>query len=68
MPERATWDVSPTEDGWEIKKRGNQQASGNEEKKSDAISRAKEIAKNNKPSQVVVRRKDGTIQESFTYD
>jgi uncharacterized protein YdaT len=68
MAERATWDVTPAENSWEVKKRGNNRASATEETKSDAVSRAKEIARGNEPSQVVVRRSDGTIQESITYD
>lgn len=67
MAERATWDVSPSEHSWEIKKRGNDRASATEETKSEAVSRAKEIARNNEPSQVVVRRQDGTVQETFSY-
>lgn len=68
MAERATWDVSPTENSWEIKKRGNERATATEDTKSDAVSRAKDLAKGNEPSQVVIRREDGTIQESVTYD
>lgn len=67
MVERTTWDVSPAENSWDVKKRGNARASATEETKSDAVARAKEIARNNKPSQVVVRREDGTIQETFSY-
>lgn len=68
MAERATWDVSPSENSWEIKKRGNDRATATKDTKSEAVSRAKEIARGNEPSQVVVRRKDGTVQETFSYD
>lgn len=36
--------------------------------KSDAVSSGQKVAKANRPSQLVVHRKDGTIEFEYTYD
>ena len=64
---RTVYDVSPHESGWQIKKRGNTQATGVHSIKEEAIQKARELALANQPSQVVVRRKDGTIEFEWTY-
>jgi hypothetical protein len=40
---------------------------GNYDKKSDAVDRARDVAKKQPSSQVVVRMQDGTIQTEYTY-
>lgn len=35
--------------------------------KSDAVEAGKKVAKANTPSQLVIHRADGTIEEEFTY-
>ena len=67
MSKRKTYDVSPKGNQWSVKERGADRAIGNFDNKSDAIRRAKEVAKNQSLSQVVVRKQDGTIQTEYTY-
>lgn len=65
--ERTTYDVSP--DGpnrWTINKRG-QGPVDSFERKREAVSSARKLAKAQKPSQVVVHKRDGSIGFEFTY-
>jgi hypothetical protein len=36
--------------------------------KADAVNAGQKVAKANRPSQLVVHRKDGTIEYEYTYD
>lgn len=54
-------------DKWQVKKTGNANAIKNFDKKSDAIDYAVGLAKNNKPSQLFIKNKDGTIADERTY-
>ncbi|TGB03900.1 DUF2188 domain-containing protein [Halobacillus salinus] len=54
------------EDGWAVKAEDAKQASDVFEKKQDAVDRAKEIARN-KGTQVIIHKKDGSIQEKKSY-
>ncbi len=67
MSKRKTYDVSPKGDQWTVKQRGADRAVGNFDKKSVAVERAREVAKNQPLSQVVVRKQDGSIQTEYTY-
>ncbi|HYV45407.1 MAG TPA: DUF2188 domain-containing protein [Myxococcaceae bacterium] len=67
MSKRKVYDVSPRGEGWAVKQRGARRAVGLFEDKSDAVSRARGIAKQREPAQVVVRTKDGSIQTEYTY-
>lgn len=65
---RTTYWVSPTDGGkWKTKREGAERAAGIFEDKSDAIARAKELAKGEPLGQVVIQRKDGVIQTEHTY-
>lgn len=55
------------EDGWAVKAEDAKQPSDVFDKKEDAVNRAKEIA-GNKGTQVIIHKKDGTIQEKKDYD
>lgn len=60
--------VSPDgEGGWDVKSQGASRAAANYEDKTDAISKAKDIAKNAPSGQVIIQRKDGKIQTEYTY-
>ncbi|MFA5858010.1 MAG: DUF2188 domain-containing protein [Elusimicrobiota bacterium] len=60
--------VNPAKGGsWDVKSRGAEKAAGNFENKSDAVGRAKEIAKNAPLGQVVIKGVDGKIQTEHTY-
>ncbi|RDY71447.1 DUF2188 domain-containing protein [Halobacillus trueperi] len=55
------------EEGWAVKTEDARQPSDVFDKKQDAIDRAKEIAEN-KGTQVVIHKKDGSIQEKMSMD
>lgn len=67
MSKRKIYDVSPKGNQWTVRQRGADRAIGNYDKKPDAIDRAKEVAKKQPASQVVIRKQDGTIQTEYTY-
>jgi len=46
---------------WQVKKTGNEVALKNFDIKQDAIDYGVRIAKANKPSQLIIKKKDGTI-------
>ena len=64
---RSIYDVSRHELGWQVKKRGNLQATSVHKVKDEAVQRARALALANQPSQVVVRRLNGTIEFEWTY-
>lgn len=53
---------------WQIKKTGNESAIKNFDKKVDAIEYGRDLAKRNKPSQLIIKNKDGEIAEESTYE
>ncbi|MGR9047246.1 DUF2188 domain-containing protein [Halobacillus faecis] len=55
------------EDGWAVKTEDAKQPSDVFDQKQAAIDRAKEIAEN-KGTQVIIHKKDGTIQEKMSMD
>jgi len=55
------------EQHWEVKRQGAERASFVFETKEEAIEKARAVAKNNKPSQVIVHKKDGVIETEWTY-
>jgi polyhydroxyalkanoate synthesis regulator phasin len=59
--------VVAREDGWEVDREGRQRAISVHPTKHEALERAREIAHQNPPSRLEVYKKDGTIQESFTF-
>ncbi len=69
MAERSKIRVTPTSGGnaWTVKRDGADRASGIHDTKSDAVEQARGIAKREQPSQVIIHKKDGTIQEERTY-
>lgn len=67
MPRKIVYVNPDGEGGWNVKSRGAEKAAGNYENKSDAIERAKEIAKNAPLGQVVVKKTNGKIQTEYTY-
>jgi hypothetical protein len=69
MSKRKVYEVQPKSDGsWNVKARGGERASGNFDNKTDAIDRAKELAKAApEGGQVIIKKADGTIQTEHTY-
>lgn len=65
---RKVYHVVPApEKGWLVKEEKNKNPSARTDKKSDAVKRAKELAKKAKLGQVIVHKKDGRIQTEYTY-
>ena len=64
-----TWHqhVVPYQDGWAVRREGNQRITSKHRKQSTAISKAKSIAKKRK-SDVIIHREDGTIRDRINYD
>ena len=66
MTTRVSYHVTPYVNGWQIKQEG-----GDREvlvdNKDNAVSQAKELAKEHELGQVLVHKRDGTIAEEFTY-
>lgn len=68
MTKRTVYHVVPDGDEWKVEKEGGQRASARTENKVDAISTAKDLAKNSGPlSQVKIHKVDGTVQIEYTY-
>lgn len=59
--------VSDKEGGWNVKSEKTSRAAANFENKSDAIDKAKEIAKNAPLGQVKIHGLDSKIQTEYTY-
>lgn len=58
--------VVPLGNGWAVKGEGNSKYTAITEKKGDATSIARDIAKNNK-SEIVIHGRDGRIQDKDSY-
>lgn len=66
--EYAIYYVVAREDGWVVGKEGTEDAVAVEPNKEQALERARELAHNQAPSRLHVYRKDGSIQDTFTYE
>ncbi len=55
------------EGGWQVKDEQEERATSTHEKKDEAVARAKELAKGQALGQVIIHKKDGTIQTEYTY-
>lgn len=64
---RKTWYVKPHDRGWQVLADGAKRATVVTERKNDAVRGAKEIARRNEPSRVVVHKQDGTVQDDISY-
>ena len=67
MSRKKVW-VSPDGDGgWNVKTQGASRAAGNFDDKTDAVDRAKAIAKNSPLGQVMIQKRNGEIETEYTY-
>lgn len=64
---RTIYEVSPKGERWAVKRRGAARATRVFDRKVDAVSHAREIAKRHRDSQVLIQREDGTFQTEHTY-
>lgn len=60
--------VQPGDDGWQVKGADADRASSRHSTKKEALSAARDLAHSKVPSQLVVHRSDGSVQESWSYD
>ena len=68
MSARKVYHVTPdAERGWQVKAEDAKRASSMHGKKTEAVDRARELAQRQKLGQVIVHKKDGTIQTEYTY-
>lgn len=67
MGDRTVYDLSPDGDGWALRKRGGKKASRRFDTKGEAMEESPGIVRGQGKSQLVVRKRDGTIQEERTY-
>jgi len=66
--DRTTYTVKPREGGgWGVQAEGASRASSVHDSKEEAVSRAKKLAGDRRPSQLLVYKKDGTVQSEQTY-
>ena len=65
---RKVYHVTPTGNGdWKVKGQGASRADSIYENKSDAVDRARDLAKSQPLGQLVIHKKDGTFQTEHTY-
>lgn len=64
---RTIYEVYPSGEKWAVKRRGTERADSTWDTKKEAVDRGVELAKANQPSQLVIKRRDGTIEEERTY-
>lgn len=64
---RVVYHVLPEGDDWKVRRAGAGRAEGVYENKSDAVERAKVLAKGARLGQVKIHKQDGSIQTEHTY-
>lgn len=52
---------------WAVEKSKNKRATSTHRKKSAAVRKAKRIAKRNKPSELIIKKRNGRIQDKHSY-
>jgi len=67
MASRTLYEVAPRGAEWTVKKRGVDRPLHVESTKAVAVDKAAEIARNDEPSQLLIKRGDGTIEDERTY-
>ena len=66
---RKVYHVTPTgERDWKVKGRGNSRADSVHENKSEAVDRARELAKSQPLGQIIIHKEDGKFQTEHTYN
>lgn len=64
----AVYAVVAREEGWAIEKQGAERAVSVHATKEEALDRARALAGEHRPSELVVHRKDGTVQDTVVYE
>ena len=67
--DRTTYMVTPRDGGdWSVRVEGASRATSVHDSKDEAVSKAKGLAGDRRPSQLLVYKQDGTVQTEQTYD
>lgn len=64
---RTVYEVGPRGSDWYVKRRDATRADSIHVTKPPAITRGVALAQANKPSQLIIKRADGTIEDERTY-
>ena len=64
---RTVYEVGPRAGQWHLMRPGASRAIGLFDRKRDAVKRGVQIARSNQPSQLIIKRADGTIEDERTY-
>ena len=67
MTERTVFHVVPDANSWKVRQASSGEYEVLVDDKDNAVAHAKELAKQQEPSQVVVHNRDGKISDEFTY-
>tara|TARA_Y100000815_G_C13325072_1_gene493806 strand:+ start:1860 stop:2093 length:234 start_codon:yes stop_codon:yes gene_type:complete len=68
MSDRRKYRINKTDRGWRLKADGDSKAIGYFEKKDNAVSRGRDVARNHGNSQLIVHKQEGNeIQTEWTY-
>ncbi len=68
MSARKVYHISPRQEGgWQVKAEKASRASNIEKTKAEAVEKAKELAKAVTEGQIIIHKKNGTIQTEHTY-
>ncbi|GAA3012847.1 DUF2188 domain-containing protein [Actinokineospora diospyrosa] len=65
MPTRKVYEVAPDGTRWKVSHSG--QVLSRHDKKADAVDAGRRVAKANAPSQLIIKRANGTIEDESTY-
>ena len=65
--EEAVYHVVPHDEGWAVTLEGADKAVSVHETKKEALSAARNAAKTNVPSQLIVHKQDRSVQETYSY-
>ena len=66
--DRTTYTVKTRDEGtWEVRTEGASRATSVHDSKDEAVSRAKKLARDRSPSQLLIYKQDGTVQTEQTY-
>ena len=65
---RPSFSVALREDGWAVSLGGEAEARGVYPTKEEALEAARSVAAAHAPSRLVVHRKDGTVQDTLSYE
>lgn len=63
-----TWLVTYDEEGWQVKERNTDEATSCHETKAEAVEAAEALARERSQGGIHVRRRDGTLQRSVSFE